>query len=81
MALEKPRPSVIITTAWSPASRRASHTGARIGRFAPAHAARWGSHSLAGAGSSSTMLNTPVAFCSTARAVALAASSRCTHEL
>src|SRR5215204_2091640 len=60
---------------------RASHLGIRIGGFTPAHAARQGSHSLAGAGSSSTMLNTPFACCSTARTVALAASSRCTHEV
>ena len=40
LALEKPRPSVIIVTACSPASSRASHLGIRIGGFAPAHAAR-----------------------------------------
>ena len=49
-------------TATSPASGRASHVGIRMGRFAPAHSARYGNHSLAGAGSSSTMLNTPVLF-------------------
>src|SRR5215217_8804159 len=73
LAFEKPRPSVIIVTATSPASSRVSHLGTRIGGFAPAHAARYGSHSLAGAGSSSTMLNTPLAFRSTARTAALAA--------
>jgi hypothetical protein len=40
LALEKPRPSVIMRTAMSPASIRATHLGTRIGRFAPAHAAR-----------------------------------------
>ena len=40
LALEKPRASVIIITAMSPASIRASHRGTRIGGFAPAHAAR-----------------------------------------
>jgi hypothetical protein len=79
-ALEKPRPWVITPTAISPASGRASHAGMRRGGLAPTHCARYGSHSLTGAGSSSTMLYTPCAFCSIARMVAFAASSICTHE-
>src|SRR5262249_29427254 len=81
LALEKPRPSAIMITAASPATSRASHGGIRIGGLAPTDLARYGSHWLAGAGSSSTMLNTPFACCSTASTVALAASSTCTNEL
>src|SRR5436309_6264138 len=66
LALENGRPSVMIATPISPASGRTSHLGIRSGRFAPTHAARYGSHSLTGAGSSSPMLNTPFARCSPA---------------
>ncbi len=56
LALDEPRTDVIIATAVSPAASRPSQTGTRNGFFAPAAAARTGSHSQTGAGSSSTML-------------------------
>ena len=56
LALEPPRTSVIIATICSPANNRPSQAGTRIGRLAPSKVARTGSHSLTGAGSSSTML-------------------------
>src|SRR5690606_24867686 len=75
-ALDAPRPSVIQRTTTSPASGRASHTGTRRGGFAPTAAARCGSHSATGAGSSSTTLYRPALPRSTAATVAAAASSR-----
>ena len=47
---------VMTATPYSPAARRARNAGTRIGRGAPAARASAGSHSAAGAGSSSTTL-------------------------
>jgi len=53
-AFEAPRDSVAIIATASPANNRASQRGTRRGGFAPSTSASTGSHSLAGAGSSST---------------------------
>ena len=55
-AFDEPRPSVIIVTATSPASRRPSQAGIRSGFGAPSASAIAGMNSRDGAGSSSTML-------------------------
>jgi hypothetical protein len=57
----------------------ASHAGTRIGGGAPTSAQKAGIHSRVGAGSSSTMLYTPLP-CSSAHTAARAASSTWTNE-
>ena len=64
----------------APVSEWLPYLAACAGAKPPMRVPKWLARLLAGAGSSSTMLNTPFASCSTARTVALAASSRCTHE-
>jgi hypothetical protein len=56
LEFEAPRLSVIIMTAGSPATSRASQRGTFRGGLAPIAAASAGSHSRTGAGSSSTTL-------------------------
>src|SRR5260221_13480900 len=80
LAFDEPRTCVIIETAASPAASRPSQAGIRSGDFAPTSAARAGSHSLTGAGSSSTMLKTPVARLSSPATPALAASWTCRND-
>ncbi len=60
--------------------KRANQAGTLSGRRAPAACANTGSHSLIGAGSSSTTLYTPGAPRSTAATVASAASSTWMNE-
>jgi hypothetical protein len=79
-AFDDPRVAVIIDTTTSPPTSRPTQTGSRNGGFAPTHEAKCGSHCDTGAGSSSTMLKTPRARCSSASTVAAAASSTCSHD-
>src|SRR3954453_2651215 len=55
-AFDAPRDSVIMATAAGLATTLAIHAGTLRGGLAPSVSARYGSHSLTGAGSSSTML-------------------------
>jgi hypothetical protein len=55
-SFEAPRASVIMSVAVSPAASRASQRGICLGGLASSALASTGSHSRAGAGSSSTML-------------------------
>src|SRR6266849_3555290 len=59
LAFEAPRISVISTAPASPATRRPTNRGTRIGFLAPSVCASAGNHSATGAGSSSTTLSPP----------------------
>src|SRR5215510_5851047 len=75
LAFDAPRISVIILTPVLPTASRPTRRGTRIGFLPPSMSARAGSHSLTGAGSSSTTLYAPRLPCSIAATVASAASA------